>query len=164
MCCSIRMLTQDCIMDYDSGFWSLLNGRNVYVIITHYYVCINLLILLALLFSYALYDLKETFIINTNRCLVINCIHIRISFPITSSLFYDSNFYNTSVMIDSNKHRLHSEYYTIYNISFSSFISFVFYIYLSLTEVYFICIWIPIYVIFYIDTICIYIYVHVYIM
>ena len=54
-------------MDYDSGFLYLLNGRNVYVIITHYYVCINLLILLALLFSYALYDLKETFIISTNR-------------------------------------------------------------------------------------------------
>ena len=97
-------------MDYDSGFLSLLNRRNLYVIITHYYLCINLLILLALLFSYALYDLKKTFIISTNKCLVINCIHITITYPITSSLFYNSNYFNTSVMIDINQHRLNSEY------------------------------------------------------
>ena len=54
-------------------------------------------------------------------------------------------------MMDINQHSINSEYYTIYNISFSNFISFVFYIYLSLTEVYFICIWIPIHVIYYID-------------
>ena len=124
---------------------------NLYVIITHYYLCINLLIILALLFSYALYDHMETFIIDTNICLVINCIHITIVYPITSSLFYNSNFFNTSVMMDINQHRLNSKYYTIYNISFSNFISLVFYIYLSLTNVYFICIWIPIHVINYID-------------
>ena len=140
MSCFIRILTLDRIMDYDSGFLSLLNGRNLYVIITHYYLCINLIILLALLFAYALYDLKETFIFSTNRYLVINCIHITIAYPITSSLFYKSNFFNTAVMMDINQHRLNSEYYTIYNISFSNFISFVFYIYLSLTDVYFICI------------------------
>ena len=138
-------------MDYDSCFLSLLNGRNLYVIIKFDYLCINLLILLALLFSYALYDLKETIILRTNRCLVINCNHITIAYPITSSLFYNSNFFNTSVMMDINQHRLNSEYYSIYNISFSNFILFVFYIYLSLTDVYFICIWISIHVIYYID-------------
>ena len=146
MSCFIRMMTQTCIMDYDSGFLSLLNGRNLYVIITLYYLYIKLLIFLALLFSYALYELKETFIISANRCLVINCIHITIAYPITSSLFYNSNFDNTSVMMDINQLRLNSEYYTIYNISF------VFYMYVSLTEVYFICIWIPIHIIFYIDS------------
>ena len=105
-------------MDYDSGFLSLLNRRNVYVIITHYYLCINLLIFLAMLFSYTLYDLKETFIISTNRFLVINCIHTTIAYPITSSLFYNSNFFNTFVMMDVNQHRLNCEYYTIYNICF----------------------------------------------
>ena len=78
--------------------------------------------------------------------LIVN--HITIAYPITSSLFYNSNFFNTSVMIDINQHGLNSEYYTIYNISFSNFISFVFYIYL---DVYFICIWISIHVIYYID-------------
>ena len=108
-----------------------------------------MLILLALLFSYALYDLKETVIIRPNRCLIINCNHITIAYPITSSLFYNSNFFNTSVMMDI--HRLNSEYYTIYNISFSNFISFALYIYLSLTDVYLIGIWISIHVIYYID-------------
>ena len=138
-------------MDYDSGFLSLLNGRNLYVIIIFYYLCINLLILLALLFSYALYDLKETVLIRTNSCLIINCNHITIPYPITSSLFYNSNFSNTSVMKDINQHRLNNEYYIIYNISFSNFIVFVLYIYLSLTNIYFICIWISIHVIYYID-------------
>ena len=124
MSCFIWILTLDRIMYYDSGILSLLNGRNLYVIITFYYLCINLLILLALLFLYALYDLKETVIIRPNICLIINCNHITIAYPITSSLFYNSNFFNTSVMMDINQHRLNTEYYTIYNISFSNFISF----------------------------------------
>ena len=151
MSCFIWILTLDRIVDIDSGFLSLLNGRNLYVIITFYYLCINLLILLALLFSYALYDLKETVIIRPNRCLIINCNHITIAYPITSSLFYNSNFFNTSVMMDINQHRPNSEYYTIYNILYSNFISFALYIYLSLTDVYLICIWISIHVIYYID-------------
>ena len=44
-------------------------------------------------------------------------------------------------MMDINQHK----YYTIYNISF------VFYIYFSLTDVYFISIWISIHIIYYID-------------
>ena len=70
------------IMDNDYGFLSLLkiNGRNVYVIFTHY----KLMYQIVNLFSSVIFT-RRTFIISMNRYIAINCIDITIAYPITYS-------------------------------------------------------------------------------
>ena len=65
--------------------------------------------------------------------MVNNCINITIIYPLTSSLFYTSTFYNTSKMMDVNQHRLNCEYFIMYNTSCYNLIYFALYIYLPVT-------------------------------